>query len=219
MKNKNIPIPDRKQCLSLISETEMPEHIAAHSFQVCRVTLLLTDYLNSGEHILNRELAEAGALLHDITKKRSLKSGEKHAESGGQFLRERGYPEVGDVVRQHVRLDHFDYDSPLTEAEIVNYADKRVLHDRIADLQARMEYIMQRYGSSPELRARLDIVWEEARQQEKKIFRKLPFAPESLADYLPSPGCEAEMQEYQRFCKGQCFVSAKIDDLVKKSEN
>jgi len=191
-------IPSRKKSLEIICRAEMMEHIAAHSLQVCRVALLITDHLNNrGGQMLSRELIEAGALLHDITKTRSLQTGERHAETGGQFLRERGYPEVGEVVRQHVRLDHFDFSSPVNEAEIVNYADKRVLHDRIVPLQERMEYIMQRYGTTPELRLRLEQVWQEAKAQERKIFARISFLPEELVAHMDSPGCEAEMAEYR----------------------
>ncbi|MEZ4525212.1 MAG: HDIG domain-containing protein [Desulfobacterales bacterium] len=176
----------------------MMEHIAAHSLQVCRVALRIADLLNGREgQMLCRELIEAGALLHDITKTRSLKTGERHAETGAQFLREHGYPEVGELVRQHVRLDHFDFRSSVNEAEIVNYADKRVMHDRIVPLQERMEYIMQRYGTSPELQLRLVQIWQEAKAQERKIFTHIPFAPEELPAYMDSPGCEAEMAEYR----------------------
>lgn len=200
MPPKMINVLSRKESLQLIFQEGMLHHILAHSLQVCRVALLLSFHLNREKPVLNSGLTEAGSLLHDITKTRSLDSGENHAETGGQLLTELGYPEIGDLIRQHVRLDDFSPDTPLTEAEIVNYADKRVLHDRIAGLEERMGYIMQRYGSSPELRIRLTQVWEEARQQEIKIFRDIPFAPEDMLSHLPSPGCEAEMEEYRIIC-------------------
>ncbi len=190
-------IPTRKESLAIICRTEMMEHIAAHSLQVCRVALRITDELNRERTILSRELVEAGALLHDITKTRSLKTGERHAESGGIFLCELGYPEVGELVRQHVRLDHFDFSGPVNEAEIVNYADKRVLHDQIVSLQERMAYILQRYGTRPELRIRLEQIGQEAKLQERKIFSCISFAPEELADHMDSPDCDAEMAEYR----------------------
>jgi len=194
---KTMNIPSRKESLGIICRAEMLEHIAAHSLQVCRVALVITDLLNREKTMLNRELVQAGALLHDITKTRSLKTGERHAETGGRFLCELGYPEVGELVRQHVRLDHFDFHSPVNEAEIVNYADKRVLHDQIVPLQKRMEYILHRYGTTPEIRIRLEQIGQEAKSQEKKIFARICFAPEELADHMDSPGCDAEMAEYR----------------------
>lgn len=194
---KTMNIPSRKESLGIICRAGMMEHIAAHSLQVCRVALVITDLLNRERTILNRGLIEAGALLHDITKTRSLKTGERHAETGGWFLCELGYPEVGELVRQHVRLDHFDFHSPVNEAEIVNYADKRVLHDQIVSLQERMAYILHRYGTTPELRIRLEQIGQEAKAQEKKIFSRISFAPEQLTNYMDSPVCDMEMAEYR----------------------
>ena len=49
---------------------------------------------------------------------------------GPAILEELGYPHVAQVVREHVHLDGTIMDPrPLREAEVVNYADKRVLHE------------------------------------------------------------------------------------------
>jgi len=74
-------IPSRKECYRLIQEMEMMAHIVAHSLLVCRVALLLTDRLHAHDISLNRDLIRAGALLHDITKTRSIKTGEMHTDT------------------------------------------------------------------------------------------------------------------------------------------
>ena len=190
-------VPSKHQCFGLIHESKTLDHIVAHSIQVCRVALLITDGLIDTRPCLNRDLVRAAALLHDITKTRSLTTGERHAESGGEYLSGKGFPAVGDIVRQHVRLDDFRRAGPVSEAEIVNYADKRVIHDRISPLETRMAYILERYGSTPQLQDRLKIIWEETLSLEEKLFRPLPFPPASVADLLPDEGCVAEMKEYE----------------------
>jgi uncharacterized protein len=70
---KPIRIPSDQECRQLMMEMGMMEHIAAHSRQVCRVALLLTDGL--GRPDPERELIRAAALLHDITKTRSFQTG------------------------------------------------------------------------------------------------------------------------------------------------
>ena len=70
-------------------------------------------------------------------------------KTGGRLLTDLGWPEVGDIVRQHVHLDANGHPGPPTEVEIVNYADKRVMHDSIVSLEQRMDYILQRYGTTP----------------------------------------------------------------------
>jgi uncharacterized protein len=173
-------IPSQEECYRLIREMGMMDHIVDHSEQVCRVAVCLAENLNREEIRLNPELIRAAALLHDITKTRSFSTGENHAETGGSFLRERGFSEVGHVIAQHVKLDSYAASGSLAEADIVNYADKRVLHDRIVSLSERMSYILERYADGPGSRERIIALWAKSRDLEKKIFRWLTFSPEAL---------------------------------------
>lgn len=191
-------IPTKYECFSLLQESGTLLHIAVHSIQVCRVALLIVDGMAAAAPGIRRDLVQAGALLHDITKTRSLTTGEPHAESGGLYLSERGFPEVGAIVRQHVQLADFRRGGPVTDAEIINYADKRVIHDRIAPLADRMDYILERYGRTPSLLERLTRIREETRELEEKLFGKLPFPPAAVADHLPDEGREALTAEYEQ---------------------
>ncbi len=178
-------IPSQNQCFELIREMKMLSHIVDHSIQVCRVALFLTENLNSRfeEPCLNYNLVMASALLHDITKTRSFDTGEDHAETGGQLLKELNYPEVGDIIAQHVCLWQYDQNGKISEAAIVNYSDKRVLHDRIVTFHDRMDYIFRQYG---EYRDKLKWLCEKSLQEEKKIFSNLPFEPEDLVHLIDS---------------------------------
>ncbi|QTA92309.1 HD domain-containing protein [Desulfonema magnum] len=188
-------IPSKKQCYELIHEMEMMEHIVAHSIQVWRVASFLTDHITKHEVYLNPELIQASALLHDITKTRSFKTGENHALTGKELLTGMGYPEVGDIIGQHVVLDaYFESETP-TEAEIVNYADKRVLHDKVALLEERMNYILEKYGNKPELRERIRWLGKKTKQQEDRIFSYMPFSPGELGTVIPED-CADEISAY-----------------------
>ena len=190
-------IPTTEECYRLIQRMNMMEHIVAHSLLVCRVALLLTDRLQDRGIPLNRKLIRAGALLHDITKTRSIQTGEMHTETGAEVLIEEGYPEVADLVRQHVRLDVDSDTGPPTEAEVVNYADKRVLHDRVARMSDRLGYIMERYGTTPEYRARIRKTWRRAEKLEEKIFRYLDIGPAQISELIPSDPSDGEFAEFQ----------------------
>jgi uncharacterized protein len=173
-------IPSKHQCYRFFNEMGMLEHIVAHSEQVCRVALCLTRQLSAFDIPLNGDLIRASAMLHDITKTRSFKTKENHAETGGHYLAERGYPEVGHIVAQHVKLDHY-FASPVpSEAEIVNYADKRVLHDEIAPLAKRMGYILEKYGENSRYKDQIMRLWEKSIDLERKLFADLPFSPDKL---------------------------------------
>jgi uncharacterized protein len=181
-----IPIPSDEECIQIVTSVGMLDNIAVHCRQVCRVSLLLTDHLGPG---LNRDLIRAAALLHDITKTRSLQTGEDHAQTGGLLLDQMGYPEVARIVRQHVRLDHYPSDgSAPTEAQIVNYSDKRVLHDRIVPLSEREGYILERYGLSPERRTNILLLWEKTKKLEERLFAGLPFSPGDISGLLSVQG-------------------------------
>jgi len=116
-------------------------------------------------------------------------------------LTDHGYPEVGDLVRQHVRLD--EYPSPITlgEVEIINYADKRVLHDRVVSLEERLAYILGKYGKIAEHRQRIRQLWEKTKEMETEIFRTLTFSPDDLTHLINSEDRSAEVREYQQACR------------------
>ena len=179
---------------------KMMDHIVVHSMQVCRVATCLSDYLVDRHTHLNPDLIRSAALLHDITKTRSFDTGEDHAFTGCQFLTERGYPEVGDLVRQHVVLDEYPTTNIPTEVDIINYADKRVLHEDIVDLDRRQDYILARYAKNEEHRKRISRLWEKTKQLENRIFRDLPFSPPDLSRFLNAKGGPMDLSEYQKIC-------------------
>jgi uncharacterized protein len=183
MNAERIRIPTEEECGQLIADMGMLENIVAHSRQVCRVALLIVDHLQSDG--LNRELILAAALLHDITKTRSFQTGEDHAETGAQLLADLGYPEVGRIVGRHVRLDSYLASGSPAAEEIVNYADKRVLHDRIVPLSERMGYIVEKYGRDPERKRALLLLWEKTEALEARLFAGMPFAPDDINGFLP----------------------------------
>lgn len=192
MNEQQIKIPSEAECRRMVAEEGMLDNIAAHCRQVCRVSLLIVDHLKPGA--LNRELIRAAALLHDITKTRSFRTLEDHAETGAQLLLEIGYPEVGSIIGQHVRLDRYFASAVPTEAEVVNYADKRVLHDRIVPLGERMGYILEKYGREPDRKRGIQILWEKTVELEARLFAGLPFAPDDISRLL-AEGPPGKIQE------------------------
>jgi putative nucleotidyltransferase with HDIG domain len=193
-------IPSKNDCFQLMCQMQMLENIVVHSIQVCRVGMCLVDHLKLPGIQMDGQLVQAAALLHDITKTRSFETEENHALTGGQVLTDLGYPEIGNLVRQHVRLDDYSEQKNLAEAEIINYADKRVLHDRIVSLDERMRYIQERYGSQPEHRQRIRLLWQKTEDLEKQIFTYLPFSPDDLNHHLPLMDISSEISNYQKVC-------------------
>ncbi len=134
----------------MMDEHGMLPNIRDHSLVVTEIALTLADNL-TGEEKINRHLVEAGALLHDITKTRSVQTGELHHDiTGGELLRRLGMVEVAKVVESHVHFRYYSHEGPVEERELVFYADKRVQHDRVVSVNDRFNDLVTRYGILPE---------------------------------------------------------------------
>lgn len=148
-------IPDENECYELMARYGMFPNIVEHSRQVMKVALAITDNLKEGVYI-DRGLTLASALLHDITKTHSINTGEKrHDLSGGKLLRELGLERIAEIVEEHVVFSNFDFNGRLEEREIVFYADKRVMHDKIVSLDTRIDDLLHRYGKTDEIKIRI----------------------------------------------------------------
>lgn len=166
-------VPDRELCLSVLTREKVPVHIIEHSVQVASVAVRLGIALAGRGHPIDVGLLEAGALLHDISKMRSIESGGDHAALGGERVTELGFGELSAIVARHVNLGQWDPDGPVTEVELVNYADKRVRHVEVVSLEERFHDLVERYGNSEK---RVEIIkahWQTLKLVETKIFAAL----------------------------------------------
>jgi uncharacterized protein len=178
---QSISLPSHKECLRLMAAYYMLPHIREHSFLVMGVAKELGQALAAAGFRLHLPLIEAGALLHDLGKTPCLGNGGNHAEWGAAVLEGLGYPEVAQVVREHVYLTATPRDPrPLREAEVVNYADKRVLHTRVVSLTDRFADLQVRYGRTPEALRRIEDLEVKTRTLEEKLFAPLSFTPLDL---------------------------------------
>ncbi len=134
----------------------MLDNIRAHSLMVTRVASTLLQRLaasqQAGSPLPSAKLVLAGALLHDIAKTPCLENRCDHAKQGRDICLKLGYPEVAEVVREHVILTEFSLarycEGIFLAKELVYYADKRVRHEEIVSLEERLDYILDRYGNN-----------------------------------------------------------------------
>lgn len=176
----------------------MLPHIVRHSELVADVALLIASKLNSSGQQLDLALVEAGALLHDITKTMSIKTRENHAETGGELLASLGYPAVANIARQHICLDPGPSDpNTVTEAELVNYADKRVKHEEVVGIEERFRDVVDRYAEKlPGLQRRFKEVQLETRLLEQKMFSKIDISPEEIDNILSNNDLRITAHQY-----------------------
>jgi len=144
--------PTEEECMKLIEEYEMLPNIISHSIQVKNVSEAIYNNIIDKSHI-NLELLIASALLHDIAKTKSIQEKDlRHDLTGGKILRDLGFDDIAVIVENHVVFTGFDKEGPLTEKEIIYYADKRVLHDKIVTIHTRVDDLAKRYGLNDKIR-------------------------------------------------------------------
>lgn len=168
-------IPTIHQCYSLMDEYAMLANIRAHSLMVARVAALLVQKLAGPSRPLPQDLVLAGALLHDIAKTPCLEGRCDHARHGSAICHQHGYPEVAELIQEHVMLKEFSpkrYSKGLFfPKELVFYADKRVRHDQIVSLGERLDYILGHYGrDDPQIRRQIRQNFAKCLELEKFIF-------------------------------------------------
>jgi molybdenum cofactor cytidylyltransferase len=160
---------------SIPSETEC-EHLLAHEFALpvrtvvhCRQVALIAKHLanelrNKGLDI-DQDLVQAAALLHDCARREP-----HHARAGEKALRSLGFPEVAEVVGQHMDLAEPETDD-ITPAQLVYLADKLIAGDRRVSLEERFAEKQHRFVNKPELLAKVTTRLQVARHIQQKLER------------------------------------------------
>lgn len=191
MERSDLTIPSLAECIELMEQYGMLANIRHHSIVVAR----LAEQLRAGlcafapsQSQASRTLVISGALLHDIAKTPCLGSTNDHAKAGAEICRRHGFPEIAAIVEQHVIL--WDYDPARYEAgqfsarEIVYYADKRVRHNVVVNLDERLEYILDHYGQgNPDRRELIRQNFNKCLALEHHLFNWLPFGPAELGRF------------------------------------
>lgn len=142
-------LPTISDCYQIWDKYEMPENIRAHTRAVARVADAVASEIARQGVSVDVELVNRGALLHDIAKLRGIQCGKDvhHTDQGAAIVLQEGFSSrLAEVVRLH-GLDEFSFDLSIEE-QIVNYADRRVVHDRIVSLEERLQDLHVRYSAA-----------------------------------------------------------------------
>ena len=178
-KEASVHVPPVEKCLQIMDVHGMIPNIRRHSLMVARVAAVMGEALNRKGSRLDIGLIVAGALLHDIAKGATLREGGNHVEMGRRIVAEMGYPEVARVVGGHVDVGP-ELSNSIDEATVVNYADKRVQHDRLVPLKERMRDLERRYGKTRKRRVLLREMARNIERLENHLFSQIRRSPEEL---------------------------------------
>lgn len=177
-------LPDEHGCLALLRKYETPAHIIDHSVKVWHVAQVLGEALREDGHPIDMDLLKTACLLHDIAKYLCIREGlARHDRKGEEILRDEDLPQVGVIVGQHVILRDSEGD-PIREEHLLYYADKRVVHDEVVDLDRRFQYLIERYGTFPQAEEKLQIMKRMTQALEDRLFQHVDFTPEELEDLI-----------------------------------
>lgn len=157
----------RNDCLKLLDKYGIEGDVLQHSLKVEEVAVFLGKKLKEKNVDVNLDLISRGALLHDIGKVVADHTKMDHVEAGTVVLRGEGFYDLADICRTHAIYVFIDKTSLLVslEQKIVNYADKRVLGDKLVSLDERLVYLKKRYiddeQSFLEIKKNLEVLEKE----------------------------------------------------------
>lgn len=175
-------VPTRTEALSLLLSTSPSPRLLQHVTVVAEVAAFLACRATAAGIAVDRRLAEAAALLHDVDKAlppdhplRAL----GHGAAGAAWVSQAGHPELARAIEAHPvsRLAEADAvrwvkEAPIEE-RIVTYADKRATQ-RVVSLDQRFERWRRRH---PEYAGGLARAHDVARQLEAGLCGAIGIAP------------------------------------------
>jgi len=166
-------MPGRAQCLKLLEKYSVPENMVRHALAVEKAAVFLAKKISESGEKVDAALVSRGALLHDIGKPESLRTGVSHGEKGREILLAEGFPQaVAEIARTHalyIVMEKTPFRS--VEEKIVFLADKRVNHDKIVPLDERFKYLLERYGSTKEKFDSISACREKVGELEKELLK------------------------------------------------
>jgi putative nucleotidyltransferase with HDIG domain len=183
-------IPSISECMVLLTEKlRVDSQILAHSRKVAQVAMHLARALNKTGGSLNVKLIVAAALLHDVAKGRP-----NHATVAAAALTELGYPTVAEVVGVHMDTRPVPGE-PISEKEVVCFADKMVQADRIVQVEKRFSDRLGIVGQDPHLAAIVNQRLVNILSIRERIEDALGLSVESVLPSVLSDGREGQHED------------------------
>ena len=150
---------DDNVCFALLKAAEADENLIAHCEAVAALSDELCEVLAGKGVALDAPFIHHAALLHDLAR-----AEKDHAALGAVWLKELGYPEIAEIIRQHHDPDSTD----INEAAVVYIADKAVQGNERVNIAERFDGSLAKCRT-PEALA----VHERRRQTAQTIQRKI----------------------------------------------
>lgn len=137
-------ILSREECLAILGEFGTPTHVIEHCKAVARTAVTIAKELNKKGHNLNIGLIESAALLHDMARVES-----NHDKVAAEYLCNKGYMEIADIVAVHMKYPEFNPIHRITETDVVCLGDRLCKENAYVGVEVRMAYILDKTKDDP----------------------------------------------------------------------
>jgi len=138
-------VPSKAECQTILATRFSEDHpVVKHSKTVAQVARIIGKKLAHTGYKMDVNLVEACGYLHDIGKGQK-----KHAKVGAQLLKNMGYPNIADIIADHIDLSFVD-EGKITEKEVLYLADKLIQDESVLELEKRLESKLSQFTDNPE---------------------------------------------------------------------
>ncbi len=137
--------PDEEQCFKIIERMETPGHVVKHCQAVTDTAVAITEALNASGCHFSVPLVRAAGLLHDVLRVRKA-----HWEAGAKCAMDYGYPEVADIIMDHMHYVPTVPVHDIDEKDIICLSDKLRQEDKLVTLEDRLAPVKIRWADDPQ---------------------------------------------------------------------
>lgn len=189
----DVSLPSRAEIEAWRTDVHLSDNVIAHCEAVAGLAARIAEHLLARGIVIRPLAVRRAAELHDLLRFvdfrpgaspdafrptpaqerrwqeiKIQRPGRTHEDACADFLEERGYPELGRIVRPHGM--HLPSPDRVTiEQQVLYYADKRVAMDRVVSLEERFADFARRYGDGVQTKT-AKIWYEEAKTMESLLF-------------------------------------------------
>ena len=166
----------------LWSALQVEERVVRHCRAVAAVAETLAQAAAAAGVPVDPSTVRSAALLHDLAK-----GSRRHASEGRMVLERLGFPALGAMVGAHMVLPENETRGPdISGSQLVYLADKLVIEDEVAGLEAREQYALRTYSvddvSAAVIKDRIDVARNIAARLETIVGRSLENISSSLGN-------------------------------------
>lgn len=155
-------IPEREECMSLLSQYKTPHHVVKHCLKVSEVALKIGKAMGEKGFALDLCLLEAAALLHDIAR-----TSDNHGAKGSEIALQHGFSQVAGLIKCHMFYVTDPNKETITEQDVLCLSDRMVKEDEYVGIEIRMQSVLDKYKNDPLVASRI-----RQRMEENLILRK-----------------------------------------------